>query len=242
MMEHEQYKKSLLADPARPTPEMLTHLADCRGCTAYTDRVMRFEDRLERALRVDLPVGVALAGSAAAAGARSTLRPQARHWRRGLAVAASVFVAVVAAGGLWLGSTGRTLAADVVDHMAGEPDAWARTEQAVGSPKLDRVMADSNLRLKPGAGLVSYANSCEFRGHQVPHLVLQTGAGPVTVMVLTHESVHGAVRFDEHGYRGMILPVPGHGSLAVLERDGRSDPETLRQAAAGVLAAIEWTR
>ena len=43
-----------------------------------------------------------------------------------------------------------------------------------------------------GAGLVSYANSCVFRGHHVPHLVVQTEAGPVTVMVLVHES--GVVR------------------------------------------------
>ena len=101
-------------------------------------------------------------------------------------------------------------------------------------------MADSNMRLRAGAGLVSYANSCAFRGHQVPHLVVQTNAGAVTVMVLTHESVHRAVHFDEQGYRGMIIPVPGNGSLAVLEQGTRGDAEMLKKVAAGVLAAIEW--
>jgi hypothetical protein len=234
-MDHEEYKQSLLVDPGRPTPAMLAHLADCRDCEAYTDRLMRFEGRVERALRFDAP-------GPAGSGLRSASRPRMRFWRRGLAVAASVFVAVVVAGGLWLFSTGRTLAADVVDHMAGEPGAWTRTEMAVSAPRLDQVMAGSNLHLKPGTALVSYANSCAFRGHQVPHLVLRTAAGPVTVMVLTHESLHGAVHFDEQGYRGMILPVPGHGSLAVLEHGSRSDSATLQQVAAGVLAGIVWTR
>jgi len=256
MMDHEEYKFLLLSDPEHPTPDMLTHLAGCRECAAYTDRVLRFENRLERALRVDVSgaaapgvvtPGVATpagtdGGSSAGAVVQPTSRPRARRWCRGLAVAASVLVAVVMAGGLWLGSAGRTLAADVVDHMAEEPAAWARTEVAVSSPKLEQVMADSNLHLRPGAGLVSYANSCGFRGHQVPHLVLQTAAGPVTIMVLTHESVRGAVHFNEQGYRGMIIPVAGHGSLAVLEQGGRSDPQTLQRAAAALLAAIEWNR
>ena len=239
MMDHTEYKQSLLADPARPTPAMLAHLAECRECAAYTDRVMRFENRVERALRVEVPgVGTPRVDT------RRSL-PGARrvhHLRRGLAIAASVLVAVVVAGGLWVGSAGRTLAAAVVGHMSGEPGAWALTAVAVASPELEQVMAESGMHLRTGAGLVSYAHSCGFRGHQVPHLVLQTAAGPITVMVLTHEAVLRSVRFDEQGYRGIIVPVPGHGSLAVLEHGSRSDPQTLHQVATDVLAAIEWRR
>ena len=38
----------------------------------------------------------------------------------------------------------------------------------------------------------------------VPHLVVQTEMGPVTVMVLVHESVAKPVPFEEQGYRGVI--------------------------------------
>ena len=116
-----------------------------------------------------------------------------------------------------------SLAADVVAHMAEEPEAWARTDVPVAAPDLARVLQNTHLRLKPDAGMVSYAASCLFRGHQVPHLVVQTSMGPVTVMVLVHESVSKAVPFDEEGYRGVILPVPGHGSLAVLVHDQQGD-------------------
>jgi hypothetical protein len=88
---------------------------------------------------------------------------------------------------------------------------------------------------------VSYASSCLFRGHRVPHLVVQTSMGPVTVMVLVHESVSKAVPFDEEGYRGVIVPVPGHGSLAVLVHDKQADLRAVGEIAARVQGAIVWT-
>jgi hypothetical protein len=89
--------------------------------------------------------------------------------------------------------------------------------------------------------MVSYASSCEFRGHHVPHLVIQTDSGPVTVMVLVHERVSKPVQFDEQGYRGVIVPVAGHGSIAVLTRGPDTDIKTVERIAAQVLASIVWS-
>jgi hypothetical protein len=94
--------------------------------------------------------------------------------------------------------------------------------------------------LTPAAGLVSYASSCEFRGHRVPHLVVQTDQGPVTVMVLVHETTPRAATFDEAGYRGVILPVADHGSIAVLSQD-RIDSTAIQRVAARVLGALVWS-
>jgi hypothetical protein len=238
MMDCTDYRRALLADPGHPTPDMVAHVAACHDCTVYTERVMRFENRLDQALRVSTDrLGAGRAPGALPQGPAA--RP--RRLRRGLAVAASVMVAFVVAGGVWLSSTGASLASDVVGHMVHEPNAWARTDVPVASPLLNAVMAASNVRLKPEAGLVSYASSCDFRGHRVPHLVVQTATGPVTVMVLTHESVPRSVHFDEHGYRGMIIPVHDHGSLAVLERGATVDAKAMQAVAAHVLGAIEWT-
>jgi hypothetical protein len=71
--------------------------------------------------------------------------------------------------------------------------------------------------------------------------VVQTAQGPVTVMVLGHESVQTPMRFDSQGYRGVIVPVPGHGSLAVLEKGSETDMKTVRDVATRVLSAITWT-
>ena len=158
-------------------------------------------------------------------------------------MAASVLLALVVGGGLWLSVPKSSLAADVVTHMAGEPQAWRRTDVPVPSPKLEDVLRDSHLRLanESGTGIVSYANSCEFRGHRVPHLVMQTAAGPVTVMVLVHERASKPMQFDEQGYRGVIVPVAGHGSLAVLTRGAATDIKTIEAIARRVLDSIVWT-
>lgn len=248
MMDCTQFRRAILADPSLDSAEMRAHASSCQDCARYAGEVRGFEDRLGRALRVD-PDGYGSAKRGLGGGdtvvpfrTREAARlPRAKLRARWLAAAASVLLALVVSGALWLAYPGPSLAADVVDHMAGEPDAWAVTQTPVPQIALDEVMQESHVRLKPEAGLVSYAHRCQFRGHQVPHLVVQTADGPVTVMLLTHEAAGKGVKFDEQGYRGVIVPMPGHGSLAVLERGASADQHAVERVASRVLAAIDWT-
>lgn len=218
------YRRAMLADPRNADPQLRTHAEGCADCARFTRELAQFEDRFARALRIDAPH-----------------KRSPRVNRAWLAMAATVLIVLSAVAGLWLAAPKRSLAADVVAHMAEEPQAWARSEVPVPPAALDQVLREAHMRLRPGAGLVSYANSCQFRGHKVPHLVVQTGKGPVTVMVLVHESADRTVPFDEHGYRGLIVPVPGHGSLAVLAQGQGADEEAVARVAASVQDAIEWT-
>jgi Protein of unknown function (DUF3379) len=229
------YRRSMLADPSDPDPELLEHRDGCDECARFTDQLLRFESRLSRALRVTLPAGRPALPLRARTAPR--LAAYSKSW---LAMAASVLLAVVVAGVLWVAAPGASLAAAVVTHMGGEPEAWRQSDVPVPNSELQTVLQDSHVRLTAGAGLVSYAASCSFRGYHVPHLVIQTESGPVTVMVLVHERVQKPVRFDEQGYRGVIVPVPGHGSLAVLTH-GSADIKTVERIAAQVLDSIVWT-
>jgi len=242
-MECAAYRRAVLADPRDADPGLREHRVTCHDCTAFTERLTRFESRLERALRVSVaPVSVAPMPVPVPVPVSAQRRPLAAHYRRGwLAMAASVLLAVAVVGGVWLSGPDRSLAADVVTHMGGEPQAWRRTDVPVPAVELDDVLRGSGVSLSGGAGMVSYASSCEFRGYHVPHLVLQTGSGPVTVMVLVHEPAARSVRFDEPGYRGVIVPVAGHGSLAVLTRGQDTDIRTVELIAAQVLNSIVWT-
>ena len=235
MMDHTRYRTAIMADPRDPDAELRAHRDGCPECRAYTEQLLKFDARIERALRVAMP--------AAAEVLPFARKPQsftgARRW---LAIAASVLLGVAIAGGIWLTLPQRSLAAAVVAHMAGEPDAWQRTDLAVDAPALQDVLKDSNLRLKPTAGIVSYASSCSFRGYHVPHLVVQTPKGPVTVMVLVHEPLRKSMQFEEQGYRGTLVPVPGHGSLAVLMQDAGISSAEIARIAAQVDDSIVWTR
>jgi hypothetical protein len=101
------------------------------------------------------------------------------------------------------------------------------------------VLGRAHVQLKTGAPLVSYAQSCWFRGRFVPHLVVQTGHGPITVMVLTHERVGGREIVDEGGSRGVILPAE-RGALAVLARDKADGGADVEAVAATVNAAVRY--
>jgi uncharacterized protein DUF3379 len=236
MMDHTQYRLAIMADPHDSDLELRAHREHCPECRAFTEQLLRFEARLERALLVDISAKAAVLPFAreAATAARSP--------RRWMALAASVVLGLAIAGGVWFSLPQRSLAAAVVAHMAGEPDAWRRSDVAVPNLELNSVLQESGLRLKADAGIVSYASSCAFRGHNVPHLVVQTPSGPVTVMVLVHESVHKSMQFDEQGYRGTIVPVPGHGSIAVLMRNSSLGDVDVERIAARVDASIVWTR
>ncbi len=233
MMEHDDYRAAILADPHSADAELRAHREACAECRAYTERLLKFESRLERALRVNM---------ASKAEVLPFERKRGHAPRRWMALAASVLLGAAIVGGVWLSLPQSSLAAAVVAHMAGEPEAWRRTDVAVPTPELAAVLKNSQLRLKPDAGIVSYASSCTFRGYKVPHLVVQTPSGPVTVMVLVHESVRRPAQFDSEGYRGTIVPVPGHGSIAVLMRDPGIGADEIQRIAARVDESIVWTR
>jgi hypothetical protein len=201
---------------------------------------LRFEPKIERALRVNIPGGradnvVPFRTKSAPGGA--TTAAGRRGW---LALAAGVVLSVGVAGGLWLGFPRQSLATDLVAHMAHEPQAWTTTDVPVAEADLTKALRDSHLTLRYG-GVVSYASSCGFRGHHVPHLVVQSEKGPVTVMVLVHESVSAETRFDEQGYSGVIVPIAGHGSVAVLERGSSAEASFVERVAANVVSSIVWS-
>ncbi len=241
MMDCERYRRSMLTDPQDPGPQFRAHIETCPQCAEFARRLLAFESRLASALR--FPVAAARSFDLDLARRARTRRwPWAGDGRRGrFALAASVALAAIVAGALWLTLPGPSLAAAVVEHMAEEPQAWVRTEVPVPPEKLAAVWRDTHVRLAANAGLVSYASVCGFRKHNVPHLVVQTDKGPITVMVLVHEQVARPTPFDEGGYRGVIVPNPGHGSLAVLELGRAASGADLAAIAGRVRAALVFT-
>ncbi len=55
MIDHTQYRSAILADPHDPDPDLRAHRESCAACRAFTEQLLRFESRLERALLVDIP-------------------------------------------------------------------------------------------------------------------------------------------------------------------------------------------
>ncbi len=94
MMDCAHFRRSMLADPHDPDAELREHRESCPECRAYSERLLRFESRLERALRVALPPKVSVppevrlpTDNVVPLRARS---PRAAHRKGWLAMAASV--------------------------------------------------------------------------------------------------------------------------------------------------------
>jgi hypothetical protein len=122
------------------------------------------------------------------------------------------------------------LAAEIVKHIRHEADSWGSREPVppeVLAAVLSRAGVHYNAKLP-----VTYASPCPFRGHIVPHLVVQTDNGPVTVMLLSHEQVKAQAKFTEGEYHGVVFPT-GSGSIAVLAPTGREFEGALEQVVEG---------
>ncbi|MCU0758138.1 MAG: DUF3379 domain-containing protein [Steroidobacteraceae bacterium] len=247
-MKCEEARLQIGADPAGRSAELEVHVTGCADCSGYRREMQRLEGDLRRAL--DWPRGETVGGGFPArdapvpapaapqtrASAEGAPVPAARRW----AFAAGVLLVGVLAASFLALQPRDALAAQLVEHMAEEPDAWD-ARRPIPQSALDLVLRRSGVRLdRLAAGEVVYAHSCYLRGRQVPHLVVATARGPVTVLVLPGERVTRRQAFDEGGYRGSLWPAPAvQGGIAVLER-GAGEPSgpDLDAVARQVLAAL----
>lgn len=217
-----EYRRAVGSDPRVETPALLTHAVSCVACRSHRDEVRRMDQLIYRALSIEVR-------------APSERIPSSQRWLPRWAAAASVVAASLLGLLLWFSAPRDSFADYLVAHVEGEPHALVRTGDAVEPARLDDVLARSGVRLRHGVGTISFAMSCWFHGHYVPHLVVQGDHGPVTVLVLTEElGVTQRETFREGGFRGVVLPAP-RGAVAVLAHDAQAE-----QVAERFLQAVEY--
>jgi hypothetical protein len=246
-MECLEFRREAGADPRHLGPAAAAHRDACPACAESLRRTLELDERILAALRVPVPDRARTGRARVALESEVLRRHQARQpgrvvgfpvieRRRWMALAASIAGGVLVGSLLWIGGPRASLAEDVVKHMGHEPEAMMSTPGGADPAEVAAVLERAGVRLRPGIGTVSYASTCPFRGEKVPHLVVQTAVGPMTVMVLRHEKVAAPVNFDEGGYAGTIVPA-GPGSIAVI---GHAPTADLEQVAAQVRRAVQW--
>ncbi len=218
-----EFRRRAGAEPFARDAALEAHRVECAACARYQDELRAMDADIRRALEVSLPPR----GRTAAA------QPEA-HRSRVLAVAASLVAGVAVAIVVLVAMPRAAIAREVVAHVQHEPGA-TDPGAALAPPAIDEVLGPAGMRLGHGAGEVSFAARCLFDGRVVPHLVVQTPDGPVTVLVLAHRAISRPVRFDEQGYSGVVLPAP-RGSIAVVGQGMRDLEAVARQ----VFDAVTW--
>ncbi|MBM0107526.1 DUF3379 family protein [Steroidobacter sp. S1-65] len=214
-MNCEDFRTIVGAEPNTTNPEVLAHLERCPECARYREEMQAMDRLIYRALAVEAPTG----SNADELLTRKSGTPS-RVWR----MAASVLVAVlVGAMSLWLLTPRDSFAREAIAHIRHEQASLVRTSDTVDPARLDQIMTSAQVRLKPGAARVSYAQYCNFRGQRIPHLVVQTEQGPVTVLVVTHAPTQEREQIEEDGFQGVIVPAP-RGVIVVLGQNVPVDP------------------
>jgi hypothetical protein len=131
-----------------------------------------------------------------------------------------------------------SLALDVAAHWHHEPYSWVVTNDRVSDGDLQGVLKNAAFLDAEKLGPITYASSCFFRGHWVPHLVVQGQAGPIMVLLLPDEPVAAIqqVSIPEEGLTGVIVP-HGRGSVALLGNSA----ELLAPVEKNLVEAVEWS-
>jgi hypothetical protein len=235
-MNHNEARLLIGGDPHTVPPELAEHLAGCPECAQFQREMSALDNNIRRALE-RAPLSAAPTDATPATVTPITSAPAAQRRRRasswsGWALAASV--ALISMIAVWTLRPNDSLAHDVVQHIQFESKSWASNEP-VTAADVKETLAQAGVAIDMGSDKVMYAHSCLFRGHVVPHLVVSTPQGPVTVMVLPHESVKHRMSFHEDGMSGVITPAP-HGSLAVIMQGS----ENIDAVAEQVQQSVRW--
>lgn len=234
-MNHNEARLLIGAEPeSPPSADLATHLASCAQCAQFQREMTALDANIRRALEL-APVTVGSAPTASVtpiASARATRPVKPTNVWSGWALAASV--AVLSVFVIWALRPSDTLAHDLVAHVEYESDSWLK-KQPVSPNTVNDTLAKAGVALDMSSDKVMYARSCLFRGHLVPHLVVSTSKGPVTVLVLPQEKVAHRTQFHEDGMTGVITPAP-HGSIAVLALGN----ENIDAVAQEVQESVRW--
>jgi Protein of unknown function (DUF3379) len=241
-MNHNEARLLIGADPHSVPPELAEHLASCPECSQFRQEMVGLDSNIRRALEQAPAIAAPSASPPAASAPAATVtaitsastaqrRKPTKHWSA-WALAASVGLVSVLA--VWALRPTDTLARDVVTHVEFESKSWSSTENPPLA-EIDQTLAQAGVALNMSSDKIMYAHSCLFRGHIVPHLVVSTPQGPVTVLILRYENVKHPMNFQEDGMTGVITPAP-HGSIAVLMKGN----EKVDAVAQQVQQSVRW--
>ena len=236
-MNCEQYRQAVAAEPS--FDGAADHVSVCAECQAFRGDMRALDADIAKALQLDLPTLTlpelptidAQDNVVSLAARRSLPKP------RWFALAASVMLAAVIGVRMFaVGVDDILLADEVLAHLDHEPAALVVSTTPVSDQQLTKAVPASVAHMDHGAGLITYAQSCEINGKTVPHLVIQGELGPITILLMPDEKVAAAQTLDGDNVHGVILPV-GNGSIAII--GAREEP--LERIEKSVLSSVTWS-
>jgi hypothetical protein len=197
-MNFSEFKRLLGAEPRNGDPEFLRACQSSPEFEQAAAEAGRFEDKLERALSVPEPAG--LIDDLLSISQRSPTASGARRWLP-YAAAASLFVAVGAAGIAWkMNNSWDSVEEYLVDHYRHDGVSLLTRADGDTAKDVQAILSELNMQASPAlADIVGVIKYCPTPDGKGVHMILNTESGPVTVFYMPDTEVNDSelLAFDD---------------------------------------------
>lgn len=202
------FRRDALAQPLRLAAEAAAHVAACPGCTGFLERQRQFDAELLEAMKVPVPEGLA-ERIVLAKGIRARRLP----WMWGAAAALVLAAGLATLVPPYLDRS--ALARETIAHVEEEPQSF-RLVSRHAADFLPNELAKQGLRLATTLGEVTYTQLCPMHAGNARHMVVATSQGPVTLLLMPHDTraTTRTVR-ESPGLSAILLPA-ARGSIAIV--------------------------
>ena len=247
-MNCDEYREAITADPSESFAGGAAHSAGCEKCENHRQEMRALDERIARALAIDVPAfrmpelpaieadKNSRQAGAAASGFRTSRFRTPPLW---VGLAAAVVVAAVLIPRFpERDRSGQDLVEQIMAHMDHEEASRQVTSVPVATETLNEVVSRRVSGMDQDIGLVTYAMSCVINGRTVPHLVIQGNRGPVTLILLPEETVEASIPLSGDNVHGVLIPVGG-GSIAIIgQREDQLDE--IGRIGQKLAESVEW--
>jgi len=212
-MNFSEFKRLLGADPGNQDPAFLRARESSDEFIEAARASGRFEEKLNRALKLAVPDDLISNLKAVSDAPPKTAAP----WRQ-YAIAASLLLAVAAAGLTWRMNTMNFDSVEqyVAYHYNHDGEKVLSNSLGQTADDVDAVLARFDVTMAPDMSrMVSLIKYCPTPDGKGAHIVLNTQEGPVTVIYMPKTPVTDGEMMDFDGVRAQLVALKS-GSAAVI--------------------------
>jgi hypothetical protein len=218
-MNFSEFKRLLGAEPRSGDPEFLRARHSSPEFEEAAADAERFETKLQRATSIPVPDGL-LEGITAI-----TRRPPDSEKAKGwwpMALAASVLIAVGAAGLTWNMTRGWDSVEEyLVDHYRHDGEKMMTRSEVVTAIEVQSVLSELNVQASPVlADIVGVIKYCPTPDGKGVHMVLNTESGPVTVFYMPDTEVTDREMLAFDNMEALLVDLQ-RGSAAIIGTDSQ---------------------
>ncbi|MGH8222719.1 MAG: DUF3379 family protein [Woeseiaceae bacterium] len=206
-----EFRRAAAIDLRNLDAAAAAHAAQCGPCREFLARALAFERRLEKALRVRAPAGLA---------EKILARTASRHAARWYALAAAVVLAVALTARVGFRSDDPLALAGIDFVVYDEARAIAEAKPAEAGI-VARVARQMSVSLPPELGEVRYICFYPFPEGAAHHLLVTTPLGKATLLLFPGRPLAARAAASANGLKATLTPVPG-GTVAIVGDSARS--------------------